>query len=283
MKRFTVQFSACILTLGLAMGGMPALAAEESFVIASASGTGQRFMPLAPVRDGVVRIDNGLKRAPLRSDRAAINNGFMRIDRAKLRPIQTYRAATAGTNKETPVTVLRGASTVTKEDSAITDLFAATPGGNSFRDALSGNRTGSVRHAWPVAQSTRQKISSGYGMRNDPFHGRRSFHGGIDIAAATGTPVLASAEGTVSKVAHGKGLGKYVAVQHRDGTESYYGHLSAQHVRQGQRVMQGQKVGELGSTGRSTGPHLDYRIKKNGETFNPMMVLRAPTSVVASR
>lgn len=257
----------------------PAMAAEESFVIASASGA-QRFMPLAPVRDGVVRVDNGLRRAPMRSDRAAMDNGFMRLDRTHLRPRPSFR----GTSAARPVTVLRGqpaaAPAATRsEDQTITDLFAA-PEASSFRDAMRG---GAVRHAWPVDDQVRQRLTSGYGMRKDPFHGRPSFHGGIDIAAAVGTPILASAEGTVSKVATGKGLGNYVAVQHRDGTESYYGHMRAQSVRVGQRVMQGQKVGELGSTGRSTGPHLDYRIKKNGATFNPMTVLRQPATRVASR
>ncbi len=283
MKQFAVRLSSCLFAVGCAVASLPAHAAEESFVVASADRSGHHFMPLQPVRDGVIRVDNALKRAPLRSDRAALDNGFMRIDRAQLRPVQTFRNASASTSK--PVTVLRGASAPSSDDSDITDLFASAPSATSFRDTMGGRSAiGSrTRHAWPVAASVSQKLSSAYGMRRDPFHGRQAFHGGIDIAAASGTPILASAEGTVSKVEQGKGLGKYVSVLHRDGTESFYGHLSAQSVRPGQRVMQGQKVGELGSTGRSTGPHLDYRIKKNGETFNPMTVLVAPRAVVASR
>lgn len=282
----TVRFTACLLALGFSLGMVaPAQAAEDSFVVASVERSGHHFMPLSPVRDGVVRVDTGLKHAPLRSDMTAMRNGFMRLDRTSTRPLKTYsyaktpRAETVATS---PVVVRRGStpSAATSEDAAITDLFGA-PQNTNFRNVMAGG--GALRHAWPVAATVKQKLSSLYGTRKDPFHGRPAFHGGIDIAAATGTPILASAEGTVSKVETGKGLGKYVAVQHRDGTESFYGHLSAQNVRVGQRVMQGQKVGELGSTGRSTGPHLDYRIKKNGQTFNPMTVLAAPRTVVASR
>lgn len=281
MKKISVRLYAPLLTLGLAMAALPAFAADDSFVIASADmAGGPRYMSLAPVRSGTVRVQNGLQPAPLRSDRVAMNNGFMRIDRASLRPIQAYHNVV---KPAASVTILRGASSAKQEDKEITDLFADAPETSSFRDAMSGTAGGTVRHAWPLPTSVSQKFTSGYGIRRDPFHGRQAFHGGVDIAAAVGTPVLASAEGVVKKVENQKGLGKYVSVQHRDGTESFYGHLSAQSVRVGQRVMQGQKVGELGSTGRSTGPHLDYRIKKNGETFNPMTVLRAPNATVAMR
>lgn len=299
MKQHAHRISTCILAIGLLFGSCAAYAAEDSFVVASVDGgRGERFLPLKPVRDGVVRVDNGLKRAPLRSDMQATRDGFMRIDRTLLKPQHHYRSArvtdpAARVEQESGVRVVRPqprvlkhtAARVAPDDAAITDLFAAAPASTNFRDALSGRRAigGKQRHAWPLPLTAKQEFTSGYGMRKDPFHGRQTFHGGIDIAAAVGTPVLASADGVVSKVENTRGLGKFVAVQHRDGTESYYGHLSAQSVRVGQRVMQGQKIGALGSTGRSTGPHLDYRIKKNGQGFNPMAVLQTPRAVVASR
>lgn len=291
MIRHTPYIVSGLMALLLAAYAPSALATEDAFVVASVEGSRDRFMSLQPVRDGVVRVDNGLtkQRAPLRSDRDALQKGFMRIDRTAARPIPTFKSRNVATsNNEQGVMVHRvtpavASRTAIPGDSDITDLFSA-PETSSFREALQGGGMGGgVRHAWPVAKNVQQKFTSAYGMRKDPFHGRPAFHGGIDIAAAPGTPVLASAEGVVSKVAVGKGLGKYVAVQHRDGTESYYGHMRAQNVRIGQRVMQGQKVGELGSTGRSTGPHLDYRIKKNGQTFNPMTVLVAPRTNVAVR
>ena len=248
--------------------------------MASASG-GQQFMALKPLRDGsVVRGGKGLRSGAtaLRSDQAALSNGFMRMDRARLKPVHRYRNSPAAITTRAPAP-----SPSDGADESISALFDnAMPASNSFRDTLKGNAN-RVRHAWPVPANVSQYVSSGYGMRTDPFHGRKAFHGGIDIAAASGTPVIASAEGTVRAVTHSKGLGNYVVVSHRDGTESYYGHLSRHSVRAGQHVRQGQQVGELGSTGRSTGPHLDYRIKKNGETFNPMTVLNAPNNRVASR
>ena len=279
MNHFLTIRLSCSAVLAMLAFVPAAQATEDSFVIASAANSGRNFMPLKPVRDGVVRVDNGLSRAPMRSDRLALQNGFMRIDRASLAPIRNTRALV----KDNPVVVLRGASPKPAEtDRTVTDLFDSAAPESDFQSALQGT-SGSVRHAWPVPTSVSQRLSSSYGMRTDPFHGRQAFHGGIDIAAASGSPVIASAEGRVSKVETGKGLGKYVAVTHRDGTESYYGHLSAQNVRVGQRVMQGQKVGELGSTGRSTGPHLDYRLKKNGKTVNPLTVMRQPTTRVAAR
>jgi murein DD-endopeptidase MepM/ murein hydrolase activator NlpD len=283
MKPSTVRF---LTVLALLAAAAPALAAEESFVLADAS-SAPRFMPLEPVRTGAVnRTDNGLRAVPMRSDKQAMQNGFMRIDRATLRPMPTYRGtnvikATATTASTGGVTVQRGGQSAPQED-AITDLFApdSEEPTASFTDTLRGRSGGSrIRHSWPLPGRVDQQFTSGYGMRADPFTGKPAFHGGIDISAQPGTPVLASAEGTVSKVATAKGLGNYVAITHRDGTESYYGHLSNQKVRIGQHVMQGQQVGAVGSTGRSTGPHLDYRIKRDGETFNPLTVLRAPSSV----
>lgn len=271
----------------LAILSSPALAAEESFVIADASAPQQRFMSLSNVRAGI-RNDNGLKPTQAsRSDRQAMQDGFMRLDRSTLKPQHSFRGANVtsqnGVKVVRPVADAAPQVTPGSDDDVTLDLFSddEEPATASFKNAMRGPRVtyGAVRHSWPLPTSAPQEFTSGYGRRADPFTGKPAFHGGIDIAGATGTPVLASAEGTVTKVEQGKGLGKYVAVQHRDGTESYYGHLSAQNVRIGQHVMQGQKVGALGSTGRSTGPHLDYRIKKDGENINPMTVLRMPSSV----
>jgi murein DD-endopeptidase MepM/ murein hydrolase activator NlpD len=269
----------------------PVRAAEESFVMADASSSQPRFISLDSARQGRAAVraihGTGVQATALRSDRVAMNNGFMRIDRAQLTPVRSYRNMHLGAVKKTPVAVTRGtASTATTEDAEITSLFDGGVNESVGFEQSLRQTGGRIRHAWPLPVNVEQKFTSGYGSRKDPFHGRQAFHGGIDLAAKVGTPVLASAEGIVKRVETQRGLGKFVSVQHRDGTESFYGHLSAQNVRVGQRVMQGQKVGALGSTGRSTGPHLDYRIKRNGQTFNPMLVLRAPAATgirVASR
>lgn len=155
----------------------------------------------------------------------------------------------------------------------------------SFADAMRGHGTlsniaGIIRHAvWPIPLDVRQYVSSGFGARPDPFSGRASFHAGIDIAADEGSPVLATADGTVVKVDQDAGYGKYITLQHADGMLSRYGHLLAQHVREGQQVRAGQTIGAVGKTGRATGAHLDYRVVKNGMKFDPMAVLTQPASV----
>lgn len=226
-------------------------------------------MSLQSARSGVagVRVASPRVLTPLRSDRAALRSGFLRVDRSPVGIVRIQRP-TSNVARVEPVRVIRG------NDQAVLDLF----GDSAEISAPPAGGLGRVSHAWPLPSSVAQKFTSGYGTRNDPFHGRPSFHGGVDIAAATGTSVLASADGVVTKVENGSRFGKYVTVRHRDGTESSYGHLNAQSVHIGQNVRQGQKLGELGATGRATGPHLDYRIKKNGEGFDPMLVLHAPAT-----
>jgi murein DD-endopeptidase MepM/ murein hydrolase activator NlpD len=186
-----------------------------------------------------------------------------------LQPIeQVIRARESLAARQKPV--------ASSADQAVLELFGegydqARP--SEFQKAL---RT-PVTHVWPLPKATAQRLSSGYGMRNDPFDGGRDFHEGIDIAAASGTPVMASAAGVVSKVSSQGPSGKRVSIEHADGSESTYIHLSKQNVREGQNVRQGQVIGAVGSTGRSTGPHLDYRLKKRGHYVNPLSALR-PTA-----
>lgn len=267
MKRVSLYVGVMVVALAAASA---AQANSAPIIVADAGVASKRFMSLDHARSGLPRG------TAMRSDRLAMQQGFMRLDRAQLSPVRrqvALRAEPVITRPETQVDE--------KDDAAVLELFgaaeqaAAAPTPVSFGETMRG-AIGKVAHAWPIASSIQQRLTSMYGTRKDPFHGKPAFHGGVDIAAATGTPVLASADGVVSIVTTGARFGKYVSVKHRDGTESSYGHLSAQSVREGQKVYQGQKLGEVGSTGRSTGPHLDYRIKKNGESFDPMMVLRAP-------
>ena len=113
------------------------------------------------------------------------------------------------------------------------------------------------------------RISSGFGFRRHPILGKRHFHGGIDYAAPTGTPVRAVAAGTVTFAQRAGANGKIVKIKHSGGYESFYLHLSKILVRKRQRVSQSTVIGRVGSTGRSTGPHLDFRIKRHGKYLNP--------------
>lgn len=128
--------------------------------------------------------------------------------------------------------------------------------------------------AWPVADVAGTRISSPYGWRDDPFTGEQAFHSGLDIAAPAGTAVLATANGTVRAIGEHPRLGKYVMLLFPDGSEATYGHLESIAVGSGQKVVRGETLGGVGSSGRSTGPHLDYRIKVNGEHIDPLPLLR---------
>ena len=129
----------------------------------------------------------------------------------------------------------------------------------------------SIPHGSPTPG---QKISSRYGTRKDPFTGQRAVHGGLDFRARTGVPVLATATGVVTKAGRLGGYGKLVELKHANGITTRYAHLSKIHVRVGQKVAKGKTVGKVGSTGRSTGPHLHYEVRKNGKTTNPIKFVR---------
>ena len=125
------------------------------------------------------------------------------------------------------------------------------------------------------------RVSSPFGYRRHPILGRRHFHGGVDYAAPTGTPVQAVASGRVTFAGRKGPNGNMVRIRHDGGYESYYLHLSRYHVRKGQRVSQSTVIGRVGSTGRSTGPHLDFRLKKNGRYINPRQNVAPRTKRVA--
>lgn len=120
--------------------------------------------------------------------------------------------------------------------------------------------------AWPTPGYT--AITSEYGWRICPFHGRE-FHGAIDIGASSGAPVVASAGGTVISAGWNGGFGNSVQIDHGGGLVTMYNHCSSIAVSAGQQVKRGQTVAYVGSTGSSTGPHLDYRVFKDGATQNP--------------
>ena len=125
---------------------------------------------------------------------------------------------------------------------------------------------------WPVDG----KLEGGFGGRRNPFGGPGyEFHSGQDIEAEMGTPVVAGARGQVSFVGWQNGYGQLVIVNHGGGLSTRYGHLSHIDVAQGQQVSRGQLVGKVGSTGRSTGPHLHYEVRINDQAVNPLPYLVA--------
>jgi len=125
-------------------------------------------------------------------------------------------------------------------------------------------------HAWP---SEGGWLSSRYGMRADPFTGERAAHRGVDIANRFGAAVLATSRGVVTFAGKMKDFGYMVDVEHGYGYKTRYGHLSSLAVKVGDEVSDNQLVGRVGSSGRSTGPHLHYEVHRNGKSLNPATFL----------
>ncbi|MCC7136587.1 MAG: M23 family metallopeptidase [Nitrosomonas sp.] len=117
-------------------------------------------------------------------------------------------------------------------------------------------------------------FSSDFGMRIDPFTGKKSFHEGVDFPAKPGTPIKAAAGGVVVLSAYQPGYGNMVAIDHGNALVSRYAHASRLLVNVGQVVLKGQKIAEIGSTGRSTGPHLHFEIRHNDIPLNPSRFLK---------
>ena len=122
----------------------------------------------------------------------------------------------------------------------------------------------------PTVAPVRGLLNSGFGTRQDPFTGEPAFHSGLDISTRRDEPVLATAEGLVIKSGWSGDYGKTVEIAHATGFTTVYGHLDAILVREGQRVNRGERVGLVGSTGRSTGPHLHYEVRQAGRVVNPL-------------
>ena len=129
---------------------------------------------------------------------------------------------------------------------------------------------------WGMIMPADGRISSRFGKRIDPISKRGySFHKGIDIAAPKGTPVYASADGKVIRAEFVRsGYGNLIIIQHADDLATYYGHLSKIIARKGDRVSKGQLIGKVGSTGRSTGPHLHFEVRRGNKALNPEEFVR---------
>jgi murein DD-endopeptidase MepM/ murein hydrolase activator NlpD len=121
----------------------------------------------------------------------------------------------------------------------------------------------------PSISPTTGWITSSFGYRTSPQTGGREFHKGLDIAGRTGTPILAPADGEVIYATAKRSLGNAVKLRHGYGVDTVYGHMQELLVRPGEKVKRGQQIGLMGSTGRSTGPHLHYAVLVNGKAVNP--------------
>ena len=162
---------------------------------------------------------------------------------------------------------------------AIRSLWFQEPGVKGGYYSFDGQSKRRSFLASPLAFS---RVSSGYGMRFHPVSGGIKPHLGVDFAAPTGTPVRAVGDGVVEFAGSQRGYGNLVVLNHRGGQSTAYAHLNRIHVRKGQRVEQGVLVGEVGSTGVSTGPHLHFEFRDNGVHKDPLTLARQGEAVPVS-
>ncbi|OAO04453.1 M23 family metallopeptidase [Parasphingorhabdus sp.] len=126
-------------------------------------------------------------------------------------------------------------------------------------------------------------LTSSYGFRADPFKGRRARHKGIDMAGPIGTPIYATADGIVGRSQWLGGYGKYIEINHGNGIQTRYGHMSRLNVKANARVKSGDLIGFMGSTGRSTGSHLHYEVRIAGEAVNPIPFMQSNDVLIAQK
>ena len=124
-------------------------------------------------------------------------------------------------------------------------------------------------------------FTSAYGVRSDPFKGTRAMHAGIDLAGPIGTPIYATADGTVGRSEWVSGYGNLVELEHGRGIQTRYGHLSRSMVSAGQKVKRGDLIALMGSTGRSTGSHLHYEVRIDGKAVNPIPFMQSNDYLLA--
>ncbi len=123
------------------------------------------------------------------------------------------------------------------------------------------------------------RFTSGFGVRSDPKGAGRRMHAGTDFASDYGTPIYSTADGVVEEAGWSNGYGRAVKIRHAFGIETLYGHMSQIRVTAGQRVSRGDRIGDMGNSGRSTGTHLHYEVRIGGSPVNPMTFIKAATDV----
>lgn len=160
------------------------------------------------------------------------------------------------------------------------------PGAPKLRDLYQAwNRLAQLGQAAAAipgrAPAANFSYTSGFGVRYDPFNGASAMHAGVDMAGPVGEPIAAAAEGVVTRAGWMGGYGNLIEIDHGRGMSTRYGHLSRIQVRVGDRVVIGDQIGKMGSTGRSTGSHLHFEVRVDGRAVDPMPYLRAAPAIAA--
>ncbi|KAA0920667.1 peptidoglycan DD-metalloendopeptidase family protein [Aquicoccus porphyridii] len=146
-------------------------------------------------------------------------------------------------------------------------------------DRLNLYRIAAEKAPFAIPVKNAYRFTSGFGYRRDPKTGGRRLHQGVDFAGPVGTPLYATADGVVTHSGWSSGYGRLVKIQHEFGIETRYAHMSKINVKSGQRVSRGDRIGDMGASGRVTGPHLHYEVRIGGKAVNPMTYIKAANDV----
>lgn len=213
----------------------------------------------------VSRTDAKLNSLQSLAAEVAVTYGFGNGRHPRIAPdllsLANQSANLPGTNYDTSVYALN----------AMKNVSLSSVGGPIGRGTFPGmlDDPDAIPSIWPV----RGRVTAGFGERMDPFSGEPAFHPGIDIADPYGTDVVATGDGLVIEAAPDAGYGKSILIDNGDGITTRYAHLSRMFVVVGEQVKQGEIIGAIGMTGRTTGPHLHYEVRIHGIPVNPARFL----------
>ena len=234
---------------------------ENSRLLAQYNVLSRRLDEALGVMQGIQQRDDNLYRVVLQADPVA--------DAVR-------KAGYGGTNRYEDLMDLANAdlvvNTTQKMDMLNRQLYIQSKSFDEVVELFKGQdeMLQSIPAIQPVANKDLKRTASGSGMRIDPIYKTAKFHAGMDFSANTGTPVYATGNGRVKKAGWQSGYGKIIIVDHGFGYETWYAHLNKYNVRVGQKVIRGEVIGEVGNTGKSTGPHLHYEVHLKGKVMNPV-------------
>jgi murein DD-endopeptidase MepM/ murein hydrolase activator NlpD len=276
---------------------------EAGTSIASAGGSApmdfvaEALAKTAAERDKVVRdAQNALLRADELAHQIAIMKDqndqiFRQLEEAmtvSVAPLDKMFRAAGMSTKRIIEQVRRGYS---GQGGPLTPLSFSTRGEEALADALRANKLLNQMDRLNLYRIAAQKapfanpvkavyrFTSKFGPRRDPKTGGRRMHKGVDFAAPNGTPLYATADGVVTHAGWSSGYGRLVKIQHEFGIETRYAHMSKLRAKVGQRVSRGDRIGDMGASGRVTGVHLHYEVRVGGKAVNPMIYIKAANDV----
>lgn len=252
---------------------IPAAAASESETTTEADKTVKTISALVPEAAGLARIEaRQIRFAELMTKvaQARTQKAEAAIRQFGLNPDILARQATSAQGG--PFESFFGSSKKDVRDPRFTKLAMSLGRMDAMERALAAIPT-----SMPAAV---MMMSSGFGYRSDPFTGAGAMHNGLDFKGPIGTPILAAADGRITFAGSQGGYGNTIEITHANGLVTRYAHLSGFNVRHGQKVARGTQIARMGSTGRSTGSHLHFEVRLNGQAINPRKFLEANPDVL---